>query len=88
MAIESRSFDLELVGQNEDFLRISEKVRGRRFSIMLTEQAAQWLVKAWGRFEKSKIPSWVNQLRLGSDHFLLESKKNGAGRFLQLSVFK
>jgi len=65
VAIESKSFDFEIVGQYENLLRISEKGRGRRFSILLSEQAAQWLLKAWGRFGKSNSPSWVNQLRLG-----------------------
>ena len=88
MAIESKSFDLEIVGYNEDLLRISENGRGRRFSLLLLEQVSQWLLRAWGRFGKSKSPSWFNQLRLGSGRFLLESKRNRAGRFLQLSALK
>jgi len=73
VAIESKSFILEIIGRNEDLLKISENGRGRRFSIMLTEQVSQWLLKAWGCFGKSNSSSWSNHLRLGSERFLLES---------------
>ena len=46
------------------------------------------VIEGLGTLREVQFPSWVNQLRLGSDRFLLESKKNGAGRFLQLSAFK
>ena len=88
MAIESKSFDFELVGTNVDFLRIYENGRGRRFSVLPPELASQWLLRAWGRFCKSDSPSWFNQFRLGSDRFLLEYKRNRVGMFLQLSVIR
>jgi len=50
VAIESKSFDVSLVGNKEDVLKISENGRGRRFSIFLPEPVALWLVRAWGRF--------------------------------------
>ena len=40
VAIESKSFDFELVGTNVDFLRIYENGRGRRFSMLLPELAS------------------------------------------------
>jgi len=62
VVIESKSFDIELVGREEDFLRISEKGRGKRFSLTLRALVSHWLLKAWGRFSKSKSSSWFNQL--------------------------
>ena len=56
VTIESKSFNFEIVGQYENLLRISEKGRGRRVTILLSQQAAQWLLKAWGRFGKSNSP--------------------------------
>jgi len=53
VVIESKSFDLELVRSNVDFLRIFENGRGRRFSVLLPELASQWLLRAWGRFYNS-----------------------------------
>lgn len=86
VAIESKSFDLNIVGTAEDILKISENGRGRRTSLLLPENVALWLLRAWGRFFKSKSPNWCNQVRRGSTIFLLESKKNRAGKFLQLSM--
>jgi len=40
VAIESKSFDLRVVGSNEDILKISEQGRGRSFSIFLPEPVA------------------------------------------------
>ena len=57
MAIESKSFDFEVVGNEEDRLRISDNGRGRRFSLLLPEQVSRWLLRAWGRFSKSKSSS-------------------------------
>ena len=88
MAIESKSFDFEIVGIKEDLLRISENGRGRRFSLLLPNQVSQWLLRASGRFCKSKSSSWFNQLRLGFGRFLLGSKRNRAGKFLQLFAIK
>jgi len=88
VAIESKSFNFEIVGTEEDLLRISENGRRRRFSLLPPEQVSQWLLRAWGRFYKSKSSSWFNQLHLGSGRFLLESKRNRAGKFLQLSTIK
>ena len=56
MAIESKSFDFDIVRTEEDLLRISENGRGRRFSLLLLEQVSLWLLRAWGRFCKSKSP--------------------------------
>jgi len=88
VVVERKSFDFELVGREEDLLRISENGRGRRFSLTLPELVSHWLLRAWGRFSKSKSSSWFNQLRLGSGRFLLEYKRNRAGRFLQFSATK
>ncbi|KAJ8425024.1 hypothetical protein Cgig2_007161 [Carnegiea gigantea] len=86
VAIESKSFDLAIVGTVEDVLKISENGRGRRTSLLLPENLALWLLRAWGRFCKSKSPNWCNQMCRGSNIFLLESKRSRAGNFLQLSV--
>ncbi|KAJ8426381.1 hypothetical protein Cgig2_000576 [Carnegiea gigantea] len=86
VAIESKSFDLTIVGTAEDVLKISENGRGRRTSILLPEIVALWLLRAWGRFYKSNSSNWCNQVRQGSSIFLLESKRSRAGKFLELSV--
>ena len=86
VAIESKSFDLTIVGIKEDVLKISENGRGRRTSVLLPENVALWLLRAWGRFHMSKSSNWCNQVHQGSSIFLLESKRNRAGKFLQLSV--
>ena len=52
VAIESKSFDLSVVGNKEDIVKISENGRGRRFSIFLPELVILWLVRAWGRFQE------------------------------------
>jgi len=88
VAIESKSFDFDIVRTEEDLLRISENGRGRRFSLLLLEQVSLWLLRAWGRFCKSKSPFWCNQLCEGSSSFLLESKRNQVGKLLQLFVIK
>ena len=49
VAIESKSFDFAIVGK-EGYLQITEHGRGRRFSLVLPEQVARWLLKAWSRF--------------------------------------
>ena len=85
VAIESKSFDLTIVGTVENVLKISEG-RGRRTSVLLPENVALWLLRAWGRFYKSKSSNWCNQVCQGSSIFLLESKRNRAGKFLLLSV--
>ena len=87
MSIERKSFDFEIVGAKEDFLSIAENGRGRRFLLLWPEAVALWLLRAWGRFGKSNSSFWFNQMRLGSSCFLLESKRNRVGKFLQLSVF-
>ena len=66
VAVESKSFDFDIVGTEEDLLRISENARGRRFSLLLPEQISLWLLRAAGRFCKSKYPFWCNQLHQGS----------------------
>jgi len=88
VAIESKSFDLRVVGNNEDILKISEHGRGRRFSIFLPEPVALWLLRACGRFKKSKSTCWSNQMRLCSRFYVLEFKSNLGGKFLKLSVSK
>ena len=47
-----------------------------------------WLLRAWGRLPKAKSSNWCNQRCRGSSIFLLESKRNRAGKFLQLSSIK
>ncbi|KAJ8432736.1 hypothetical protein Cgig2_015654 [Carnegiea gigantea] len=86
VAIESKSFDFTIVGTAKDVLKISKNGRGRRTSVFLPEHVALWLLRAWGRFYKSKSSNWCNQVRQDSSIFLLESKRNRAGKFLQLSV--
>jgi len=86
VAIESKSFVFSIVGTVEDALKISENGRGRRTSVLLPKHVAVWLLRALGRFYKSKSANWCNQMRQGSSIFLLESKRNRAGKFLQLSV--
>jgi len=88
VGIESKSFDFELIGRDEDILRLSENGRGRRFSLLLPAPVSRWLLRAWGRFSKSKSSSWFNQMRLEAGHFMLEYKRNRAGKFLQLSAIK
>ena len=63
VAIESKSFDFSIVGTPEIVLKISKNGRGRRTSIWLPESVALWLLKAWGRFYKSKFSNWCNQVR-------------------------
>jgi len=46
VAIESKSFDFDIVGTEEDVLRISENGRGRRFSLMVPKQVSLWLLRA------------------------------------------
>lgn len=46
------------------------------------------LVRARGRFRKSKSAFWCNQMRLHSIIYMLEFKSNLAGKFLQLSLIK
>ncbi|KAJ8445690.1 hypothetical protein Cgig2_026017 [Carnegiea gigantea] len=86
VAIESKSFDLAIVGTAEDVLKISENGRERRMSVLLPENVALWLLRAWGRVYKSNSSNWYNQVHQGSSIFLLESKRNRAGKFLQLLV--
>ncbi|KAJ8422279.1 hypothetical protein Cgig2_009281 [Carnegiea gigantea] len=86
VAIESKSFDLAIVGTAEDVLKIYENTRGRRTSLLLPENVALWLLRAWDRFYNTKSPNWCNQMRRGSNIFLLESKRNRVRKFLQLSV--
>ena len=76
VAIESKSFDLKVVGSNEDILKILEQGRGRRFSIFLPKPVAFWLMRAWGRVRKSKSSAWCNQMRLSSRFYVLEFKSN------------
>ncbi|KAJ8420891.1 LOW QUALITY PROTEIN: hypothetical protein Cgig2_016234 [Carnegiea gigantea] len=85
VAIESKSFDLAIGGTAKDVWRISENGR-ERTSLLLPENIALWLLRAWGRFYKSKSSNWCNQVRRGSSIFPLESKRKRAGKFLQLSV--
>ncbi|KAJ8420970.1 hypothetical protein Cgig2_008907 [Carnegiea gigantea] len=59
--LESKSFDLRMVGTKEDILKITENGRGRRFFVLLPEQVALWLLRAWSRFRNSKSASWCNQ---------------------------
>ena len=82
MAIESKSFDLAIVGTEEDVLKIFENGRGRRTSLLLPENVALWLLRAWGRFYKSKSPNWCNQIRRDSNIFLFESNRSRGGKFL------
>ena len=86
VAIKSKSFGLDIVGNAEDALKISENGRGRRTSLLLPENVVLWLLTAWGRFYKSKSPNWYNQIPQGSSIFLLEYKRNWAGKFQQLFV--
>ena len=86
VTIESKSFDFVFVGSKEACLQITEYGRGRRFTIVLPEEVALWLLRAWSRFGQAKSLNWRNQCRRGSSIFLLESKRNRAGKFLQLSV--
>ena len=88
VAVERKSFDLNIVGSKEDILKITENGRGRRFSMFLPEPVALWLLRAWGRFRRSKSSSWCNRTRLLSRVYLLESRRNLAGKFLKLSVTK
>jgi len=88
VAIESKYFDFAIVGIKEDCLQIIEHGRGRRFALILPEQVALWLLKVCTRFCKAKSSNWCNQIRRGSSIFLLESKSNWAGKFLQLSAIK
>jgi len=88
VGIESKTFEFTVVGSYEDILQISEKGRGRSFSIFLPEPVAMWLLRAWGRFRCSKSSTWCNQMRLLSRLYMLEFKSNGAGKFLKLSVSK
>ena len=69
-AEKSKSFDLAIVGTAEDVLKISENGRGRRMQVLLPENVALWLLRAWGRFYKSKSSNWCNQVRQGSSIFL------------------
>ena len=57
VAIEAKSFDMEIVGNEEDLLRISENGRGRRVSLLLPEPVSKWVLRAWGRFCKSTSSS-------------------------------
>jgi len=86
VASKSKSFDLTIVGTVEEVLKISENGMGRRTSVLLPENVALWLLRAWGRFYKSKSSNWDNQVHQGSSIFLSESKRNRAGKFLQLSI--
>jgi len=86
LAIESKSFDLSVVGTKEDILKISKNDRGRRFTILLPEEMVLWLLRAWARFRKSKFANRCNQMRLGLRIFILEFWSNRAGKYLQLSV--
>ena len=79
VAIESLSFDLAIVGIKEDCLQITENGRGRRFTLVLLEQVALWLLRAWSRFCKAKFSNWCNQICWGFSSFLLESKRNWQG---------
>jgi len=45
VAIESKSFDFEIVGFKEYVLRISENGRRRRFSLLLPEPVSLWLLR-------------------------------------------
>ena len=88
VVVESKRFDLRVVGRNGDILKISEQGRGRSFAIFLPEPVVFWLLRAWGRFRKSKSANWCNRMRLSSRLFMLDSKSNIAGKFLKLSVSK
>ena len=83
VAVERKSFDLSVVGNKGDILKITENGRGRRFSMFLPEPVTLWLLRAWGRFRSSKSSSWCNQMRLLSRVYLLEFRSN-----LRLSVTK
>lgn len=87
LTIESKAFVLSVVGSKEDSLKITENGRGRRFFILLPEDAVLWLLRAWTRFRTSQSVNWCNQMRKGSRVFMLESRSNRAGKYLQLSVF-
>ena len=56
--------------------------------MFLPEPVALWLLRAWGRFRRSKSSSWCNQMRLLSRVYLLEFRRSLAGKFLKLSVTK
>ena len=88
VGIESKTFELRVVGTYENILKISEQGRGRSFSIFLPKPVALWLLRAWGKFRNSKSSTWCNQMRLSSRFYVLEFKSNGAGKFLKLSVSK
>ena len=57
-------------------------------SVVLPEQVVMWLLRAWNRFRNSNSASWCNQMRQGSRIYMLESKNNRAGKFLQLLKIK
>lgn len=62
MYIESKSFDLSVVGNEEEILKILENGKGRDFRSFCPSPL--WLGRAWDRCKKSKSPFWCNQTRL------------------------
>ena len=46
VAVESKSFDFDIVGTEEDVLRISENGKGRRFFLLLLVEVSLWLLRA------------------------------------------
>jgi len=46
VAIESKSFYFAIMGRKEDRLQILENGRGKRFTLVLAEQVAMWLLRA------------------------------------------
>lgn len=49
--------------------------------MLLPEQVPLWLLRAWGRFRKSKFANRNNYMRRGSSIFMLESRGNWVGKF-------
>ena len=47
---------------------------------------ALWLLRAWARFRKFNYANWCYQMRVGSRIFMLESRSNRVGKYLQLSM--
>jgi len=84
----NKSFDLAIVGKEEDSLKFSENGWGRRSSLLLPKHVAFWLLRAWSKFCKSMSSNWYNQMRRDSSIFLLESKRNPVSKFPQLSIIK
>ncbi|KAK9274562.1 hypothetical protein L1049_021811 [Liquidambar formosana] len=82
LRIEQKSFDIQLLDDGDDFLKISENGRGMRISIYLDKESCHWIANnllelACGNGHRG----WIRKLRNSKNTLLLEYHQNSYGYY-------